>query len=341
MLKKNRRVSGKIGLEEHFATNDTVDGGLYFVLDPEKKKILGGKLLDILTMRLDLMDQYEMQMMILSLNSPAIQARWEKGAAIELARRANDTVAETIARLPNRYRSFGALPMQDPDEAARELERCVKSLGFVGALVNGFSQIDREDNIVYLDDARYTNFWAKVEELDVPFYLHPRSPIPQHRHMYQGHPYLRAAAWGFAVETGTHVLRLMCSGLFDKFPKLQIIIGHLGEFLPAHIYRTDCSLNRQARGFIDLKDDDPLPWKRSLVDYFNENFHVTTSGNFRTQVLLNALLEIGSDRVLFSTDYPFEDVGIACDWFDDCPISENDLRKIGRTNAMRLFNLKL
>ncbi len=329
---------GKIGLEEHFATTETVDDSFFFTYEPEKKKILGGKLLDFLDLRIKEMDQHGMEMMILSLNAPAIQARWDKKTATGMAQRANDTVAEAIAKRPDRYRSFAALAMQDPDEATRELERCVKDLGFVGALVNGFSQIDREDNIVYLDDPRYRPFWAKVQELGVPFYLHPRSAIKAHQHMYTGHPWLTGAAWGFAVETGTHCLRLMCSGLFDELPKLQIIIGHLGECLPAHIWRTEHRLQNEAPGFAKGA---PLPWKGSLVDYFNNNFYVTTSGNFRTQVLLGAMMEIGSDRVLFSTDYPFEKVSEACEWFDRCDISENDRRKIGRQNIIRLLNLKL
>ena len=327
---------GKIGLEEHCATAETVDDSMFVVKGEEARRALSGKLLDFLDLRIREMDKYGMELMVLSMNSPAIQARWERKAASDMARHANDTVAEAIAKRPERFRSFAALAMQDPDEATRELERCVKELGFVGALVNGFSQVDSEDNIVYLDDERYRSFWAKVEELDVPFYLHPRTALPQHRQMYAGHPYLMGASWGFAVETGTHALRLMCSGLFDEFPGLKIILGHLGEFLPAHIWRTQHRLTHEAPGF-----GVPVRWKRSLMEYFTQNFYLTTSGNFRMPVLLAALMEIGSDNVLFATDYPFEDVGYACTWFDHCEINENDRLKIGRTNAERLFRLTL
>ena len=222
--------------------------------------------------------------------------------------------------------------MQDPDAAARELERCIAELGFRGALVNGFSQIGSGDSAVYLDLDQYRPFWAVVERLGLPFYLHPRNPLPAMAQIYDGHPWLLGPTWAFGQETAVHALRLMCSGLFDAYPKLQIILGHMGEGIPYSLWRID---NRNAW----TKEPPGYPAKRTITEYFNENFYITTSGNFRTQTLIDAILEIGADRILFSTDYPFEAVGDAALWFDDAPISEADRAKIGHGNARKLFKL--
>jgi 2,3-dihydroxybenzoate decarboxylase len=222
--------------------------------------------------------------------------------------------------------------MQDPDAAAAELTRCVKELGMVGALVNGFSQAGTPDNILYYDLPGYRPFWRAVEALDVPFYLHPRNPLPSAAQIYEGHPWLLGPTWAFGQETAVHALRLMASGLFDAHPRLKIVLGHLGEGLPYSIWRVD---HRNAW----TKQAPRYPAKRKLGDYFQENFYLTTSGNFRTQSLIGAMLEIGADRILFSTDWPFENIDHAAKWFDAAPISEDDRRKIGRENAVRLFRL--
>jgi predicted TIM-barrel fold metal-dependent hydrolase len=166
--------------------------------------------------------------------------------------------------------------------------------------------------------------------LDVPFYLHPRNPLPQHAHIYSGHPWLLGPTWAFAQETAVHALRLMASGLFDVHPNLRIVVGHLGEGLPYSIWRVD---NRNAW----VKAPKTYPAKRPLGEYFRKNFYITTSGNFRTQTLIDAMLEISADHILFSADWPFENIDHAANWFDACTISEVDRLKIGRTNALKLF----
>jgi gamma-resorcylate decarboxylase len=324
-------MQGKIGLEEHFAIADTLNDSKGFLGDhvwPE----LESRLMDMQDKRLGEMDRHGMQMMILSLNAPAIQAIPDAKRATEIARRANDHLARAVAKRPERFQGLAALAMQDPDEATRELVRCVKELGFRGALVNGFSQIDDPNSMVYLDDKRYAGFWAQCEKLDVPFYLHPRNPLPSAAQIYEGHPWLLGPTWAFGQETAVHALRLMASGLFDRHPRLQIILGHMGEGLPYSIWRVD---NRNAW----TKAPPRYPAKKKLGEYFQQNFHLTTSGNFRTQTLIDAMLEIGSDRIMFSTDWPFENVDHAAIWFDACTISEADRDKIGRTNAQRLFKL--
>lgn len=326
-------MNGKIGLEEHFAIQETLQDSAGFVPGDYWTE-LSARLLDIHDRRLREMDSNGMEMMILSLNAPAVQAIPQREQAIEIARRANDFLAEQVARRPDRFQAFAALPMQDPDAATRELERCMTELGFRGALVNGFSQVDTPDKVVYYDAPQYSGFWASAEKLDAPFYLHPRNPLAAWGQIYDGHPWLLGPTWAFGQETAVHALRLMASGLFDKHPGLKIILGHMGEGLPYSMWRVD---NRNAW----VKLPKSYPAKKPLVEYFNKNFWLTTSGNFRTQTLVDALMEVGADRILFSTDWPFENVDHAATWFDAASISEADRIKIGRTNAVNLFKLGL
>ena len=191
-----------------------------------------------------------------------------------------------MAKRPDRFQALAALPMQDPDMAARELERCVKEMGFNGALVNGFSQVGDPNTIVYYDMKQFWPFWATMEKLDVPFYLHPRNPLPQHSKIYEGHSWLMGPIWAFGQETAVHALRLMGSGLFDAYPKLNIILGHMGEGLPFSMWRVD-----NCNAWIPNRHN--YPAKRKIGEYFQDNFYITTSGNFRTQALINTMLEIG------------------------------------------------
>jgi predicted TIM-barrel fold metal-dependent hydrolase len=205
-------------------------------------------------------------------------------------------------------------------------------LRFKGALVNGFSQVNDPGSAVYYDLPQYWPFWGVVESLDVPFYLHPRNPLPGWAQIYEGHEWLLGPTWAFAQETAVHALRLMGSGLFDTYPRLAVILGHLGEGLPYSMWRVD---NRNAW----VKARPKYPARKKIAEYFHANFYLTTSGNFRTQSLIDAMLEIGADRILFSTDWPFENVDHAADWFDTASISESDRLKIGRLNAVKLFKL--
>jgi 2,3-dihydroxybenzoate decarboxylase len=273
-------------------------------------------------------------MMVLSLNAPAIQAIPDPARADEVARKANDALAAEVAKRPERFQGLAALPMQDPQLAARELERCVR-LGFKGALVNGFSQVHDKDTAVYYDLPQYRPFWETVERLDVPFYLHPRSPLASQAKNYEGHAWMLGPGWGFAQETSVHALRLMASGLFDRHPRLKIVLGHLGENLPYSLWRID-----HCNGWI--KDGrHKYPAQKNIADYFRANFWLTVSGNFHTPTLIAAMVEIGADRIMFSIDWPFEDVGQAAEWFDHATISEADRVKIGRSNAIELFKLGL
>jgi len=324
-------MDGKIALEEHFATDDTLMDSAGYLGDAVWAE-LESRLLDIHGRRIELMDRHGIETMILSLNAPAVQAIPDPERAAEVARRANDFLAEQVLQQPDRFQAFAALPMQDPDVAARELERCVNELGFKGALVNGFSQIVDPESAVYYDLPQYRALWGVVASLDVPFYLHPRNPLPSMAQIYDGHPWLLGPVWAFGQETAVHALRLMASGLFDEYPALTIILGHMGEGLPYSMWRID-----NCNAWVGQKR--PFPAQRTLGEYFRENFYLTTSGNFHTPTLNAAIAEIGAGRILFSTDWPFENIDHAADWFDAASISEPDRQRIGRNNAAELFKL--
>jgi predicted TIM-barrel fold metal-dependent hydrolase len=315
----------KIALEEHFAIDLTIDQSKIYSQAAVWAR-LKANLLDVEQQRLERMEEFS----ILSLNSPGIQGIPNVKEAIDVSRRANDALAEHVSRHPVKLGGFAALPMQDPDAAAFELERCVKTLGFHGFMVNGFSQAGSPETVVYYDAPQFADFWNSANALGKPFYMHPRDPLPSREPIFDGFPWLTAATWAFTMETSTHALRLMSSGLFDRNPKLQMILGHLGECIPFNIWRIDNIVRKAPRG---------IPCKRALGEYFRENVYVTTSGNFRTPSLLSTMLEVGSDRILYAVDYPFESFEEACRWFDNCEISENDRNKIGRENARRLFGL--
>ena len=319
--------AGKIALEEHFVLAETIDTS-YALRDlpPETRH----KILDVGGGRMAEMDRGGLDICILSLSAPGVQAVPNVSQAIAQARRTNDYLAENIAKNPKRLKGFATLPLQDPEAAAQELTRCVRTLGFCGTLVNGFSQIGEADSAVFYDLPQYRPFWATVQELDVPFYLHPRDPLASRQQSYEGYRWLAGSPWGFAVETSIHALRLMASGLFDEYPKLKVILGHLGEGLPFGIWRVDHRISRGS-GTPRAK----LP----MSHYLRENFYITTSGNFHTPALTNVILEVGADRILYSVDYPYEHVVEAREWFDQAPISESDRIKIACTNAQKLFRL--
>src|ERR1700733_7882968 len=286
-------MQGKIAVEEHFAIPETT--GIATRWPGSYWASLRGKLLDLFDRRLAEMDGSGIEMAVLSLNADAIQAIPDTAAAIATARSANDALAEAVEKRPARFAGLAALPMQDPLAAIAELQRCVRDLKFKGALVNGFSQVGSAETAVYYDLQQYRPFWAEVERLGVPFYLHPRYPLPGRRPAYDGHPWLTASAWGFAEETAIHALRLMGSGLFDEHPQLQVVIGHLGERIPYDLWRLDHRLAKVPN----------RPAKRTMRDYLRQNFHVTTSGNFCTPSLIHAIATLGAYRVMFAIDYPF------------------------------------
>jgi len=230
-------MQGKVTLEDHFGIAATLEGSPYAGTPIWDE--LRSRLVDFEDRRLRLMDQAGIETMVLSVNAPAVQAIPGVARAVEVARQANDLLAEEVRKRPDRLAGFAALPMQDPELAASELERCVRDLGFRGALVDGFSQVGSPDTVVYYDAPQYRPFWQVLERLDVPLYLHPRNPLPTRSPIYDGHPWLMGPTWAFGAETAVHALRLIGSGLFDDHPRLNIILGHFGEGVPFYLWRID------------------------------------------------------------------------------------------------------
>ncbi len=326
-------MQGKIAFEEHFAIPETLEETRSFAGDSGQWDDFTRRILDIDDERLAKMDATGIEFAILSLNSPGVQKILDPDEALDVARKANDRMAEACREHPQRYAALAALPMHDPAAAGEELTRCVRDLGFKGCMVNGFQQIGDKDNVKYYDLPEYRPFWEVVAALDVPFYLHPRMQIPSRAQNYEGHPWLMSAPWGFAVETSIHSLRLCGSGLFDDFPNLKVCIGHLGENIPFGLWRIDARMRFSRRDYRG---------KKPLGDYFREHFHITTSGNYNDPAFRCTLDVLDNDKVYFSADYPFETMEDAAGWFDATnEISDAEKLKIGRTNAIRLFGLDL
>ena len=323
-------MQGKIAVEEHLvgpSFQDQVRPTPFWFDDYSRD--VRERMLDVGEQRLRDMDDSGIERMVLSVAAPAIQDELDTARAVELATRANDELAALIRTRPDRYSGFATLPMQDPAAAAGELERAVAEHGFVGALVNGYTSTGTLDTPAYYDEPRFLPFWERLAALDVPFYLHPRNPLPNQQRIYQGRPELLGAPWAFAIETATHALRLITSGLFDRVPKATVVLGHLGELLPFAIDRVQSRLSHAKA----------VKLAKRPAQYLRENFYISTSGNFHTPSLIGAIAQMGAERVLFSVDYPFEKLQDGSRWLDSAPISDSDREKIGRTNAQRLLGI--
>jgi len=329
----------KVAVEEHFnyltagagATSNVDLASLVRAMDYNARwsAIVGERLVDFSEHRLAAMDAAGVDVCILSHTVPGVQGIVNPADAVAAAREVNDFLAGgPIAKHPTRFAGFASVALQDPAAAALELERSVNRLGFKGVMVNGYTNVGSAQQGEYLDEPKFLPFWEAAAALDVPVYLHPRPALEQR--IYEGHAELIGATWGFAPETATHALRLVYSGLLDRFPNLTIVLGHLGETLPYFAWRIQ-------HCFEYNPSDKRL--ERRLQDYLCENFYVTTSGNFNDQALICALLTIGADRILFAVDYPYEQMGPAADWIERAPISENDRRKIAHLNARAVFKL--
>ncbi|KAK0113446.1 hypothetical protein ONS95_013704 [Cadophora gregata] len=285
--------------------------------------------------RLESMDASGIAYAIVSLTCPGVEGILDADEAVDLARKTNDALYEMYVKAhPTRFGFFCSVPMQKPEEAAKELERCVKELGAKGALINGFTNIDKNDvsKVRYLDDPVCEPFWKKLSELDVPLYLHPRIPPLDQQRMYVDLPNLSQAAYGFGVETAGHSLRIMCSGILDRYKNIQIILGHCAESLPFLVHRID---HRMAIGIRGTNG----PYEKSMMYYLQNNFIATLAGVRRESTMRNTIDEMGESRVLFSVDYPYESNEDAADWFDGMQLNENTRSAIGWENARRIFKL--
>lgn len=328
-------MQNKIALEEHWETDEFAN--------PVYRKVKGQDYLkdyfDEVTWRLADVDRRVednlaagIGLSVISFTQPGIEALTDADEAVDRARQVNEQAAQFVARHPENLRAFAAVPLQDPERAADELERAVRELGCVGALVNGYPNVGDENTARYLDEPEVEPFWDKVEELDVPLYLHPRFPQPDQQRIYRGYETLVGDPWAFNVDAGLLGLRLMLSGLFDRHPRVNVILGHMGELLPLMLPRVELRLKHHRPGTYGQHEKHPS-------EYFRENFYLTTSGWFRTQALQHAILETGADRILFSVDYPYESLEEASIWFDSSPISDLDRDKIARANAAKLLRI--
>jgi 2,3-dihydroxybenzoate decarboxylase len=283
---------------------------------------------DLGDLRISDMDQTGIARQILSLTSPGVQV-FDAPTAVALARSSNDFMTDAIRRRPDRFSGLAAIAPQDPAAAAKELERGVQSLGLKGAIINSHTRGQ------YLDDPKFWPIFEAAEALDVPIYIHPNTPSPA-----MIGPFLErgldGAIFGFAVETSLHILRIILSGVFDRFPRLKLVIGHLGEGLPYWLFRIDFMHNRMvtANRYASVQK-----LQRKPSDYVKENLYITTSGMAWEPPILYAQSVLGVDRVLYAMDYPYQFVPEEVAVTDNLPISDADKKKLYQSNAEKVFNL--
>ena len=315
-----------IAIEEHFITpmyREKVGANEFrkFYLKSRSQQLghaIFEENLDLGKSRLAHMDAAGIDMQVLSFGSPGPQA-FGAEVAVPMARDANDLLFETQKKYPDRFAGFAALATAEPKTAAEELERCVKKLGFKGAMIHGHQQGK------FLDEKKYWPIFERAAALDVPVYLHPTVPHPDAMKSYfQGYEELARAGWGFAVDTSCHFLRLVFAGLFDAYPRLQIILGHLGEGLPFAMHRLDDHTAAAAarRGL-----------KRRPLDYLKENLLVTTSGNWYEPAFQCTLAALGVDRILFAVNWPYEANRTGVEFLKKISVGDSDRAKIAHRNA--------
>lgn len=320
-----RKTLRTITLEEHYATPA-------FIAGPGKYLAGRGSIVDLLcdldAQRIAAMDAARIDMQVLSLTAPGTE-QLDATEAVPFAREMNNHLADAVRRHPDRFAGFAALPTSAPETAAEELERMVREHGFRGALINGHSKGR------YLDDPFFWPILERAEALQVPIYLHPTPPPqPVIETSYTGNfaPEvafgLSTGAWGWHIETATHVLRLILAGAFDRYPTLQIVVGHMGEVLPFMLDRLEMALP-------------PVVTKlqRPISAYLRENLHYTFGGFNWTQTFLTLFLQVGVERIMFSADHPFRSMDEARTFLDQIPVSSADRERIAHGNAERLLRL--
>ena len=315
----------KIMLEEHFSTPQVGEYASQILsnIDPTFIEYVKPRLMDIGALRIEDMDKNGIDLSVLSVTTPGVQMEPDTNKAVKGAAQLNDLLAAQIELYPTRFAGFATLALQDPTGAADELERCVKQLGMKGALLNGHS------NGEYLDDPKFFPVWERAEALGVPVYLHPAdSPVQVSNE--RDYPEMASCGWGWTPETAGHVLRLIYGGVFDRFPKTTVVLGHMGETLPYLLWRLDSRFKMMRHRYSIKK----LP-----SEYIQGNIMVTTAGSFSDAPLVCAITALGVDRVMFSVDYPYEYTHEAVEFIDNAPISDVDREKICHGNAERLLRL--
>ena len=321
-----------ITLEEHFISPGFLAGpGKEFAEQLRSRGPRGVRiceqLQDIGDQRIAEMDAAGIDMQVLSLNSPGVEQA-EAAEQISIAVESNDFLAEAVKKYPRRFAAFAALAIAVPDKAAEELDRRVRQQGFKGTLINGHTRGR------YLDDKFFWPILERAEALNVPIYLHPTVPPPAVVEASFGgfSPPVTAmfasAGWGWHIETGVHLIRMILGGVFDRHPKLQVVIGHLGEGIPFMLPRLDKNLPKEV-----TKLDRPLG------AYLRENVHYTFGGFNFAATFLNLLLEVGVERIMFSVDHPYGSMAEARAFLQHLPVSDADRGRIAHGNAEKLLGL--
>lgn len=312
-----------IALEEHFATEMILNGpGSWHT-----QSGIAEKLGDLGNARIKAMDDGGIDLSVLSLAAPGVE-QLDGPAAVRLARDSNDELAAAVQKYPDRLAGFAALPISEPDPAAEELERAVRTHGFVGAVINGHCRG------VYLDDPHFAPILDRAASLQVPIYLHPTVPPPAViESCYAGFSEevtykLATVGWGWHINTGTHVLRVILGGVFDRHPNLQLIIGHMGEAIPFMVPRLDAKMQPEVTGL-----------KRPISAYLRENLHYTFSNFNHPATFASLIAHVGVERVAFSTDYPFASMREGREFLDNLPLSKQDRARISHRNAELLLGV--
>jgi 5-carboxyvanillate decarboxylase len=345
---KDNEKHKKIAVEEHFSTvehldnlrailektyahSEVIDEERFIVSDVPFLPMMDiphvGEMIDHLIDtgegRIQVMDKYDIDMQVLSFVSPGVQV-FDAATGIKMAKDVNDKLSRIVNEHSTRFAGLASLALQNPNEAADELERSVRDLGLKGACI--FPHTKGE----YPDNKKYWVVFERAHQLGVPLYLHPRGPSPDIIKPYLDYPFLDSAMWGFAADTGLCAMRLICSGLFDKYPHLKIVLGHLGEAIPFWLWRIDNMWQRS-----------PLSQelKKTPSQYFKDNFAITTSGMFSEPTLLYTVSLLSADNILFAVDYPMESSEEAIQFMQKSPLEHNEKEKIYHVNAERIFSL--
>ena len=314
-----------IALEEHVLPRDIIEAaGIDIGLRANKR---AAQLDEVGEGRLRVMDDAGIDIQVLSALSNNVQDL-EPTLSVSVNRQINDRMAETVARYPDRFRAFAALPMTDPAGAVAELERSVADLGFLGAMIHG------QTRGVFLDDISVRPILAAAERLDVPIYLHPAPPPAVVKAAYYSglteevEACLSTSGWGWHSETAMHVLRMVANGVFEELPDLKIIVGHMGEGLPFHLDRIESMLSPVITGH-----------SRTVAETLRQNLYLTTSGYNTATPLLCAIAAFGVDHVMFSVDHPFADSEQATTFLRSAPVDERDRDKIAHGNVEALLGI--
>jgi 2,3-dihydroxybenzoate decarboxylase len=302
--------------------------GYYGKSPSERSRTLLEKIQRLDESRLADMDASGIDMQLLLLTAPGVQVL-DGPLAVSMAKLSNDMVADAVRKHPTRYAALAAVAPQDPVAAAKELERAVQSLGLKGAVINSHTRGE------WLDDEKFWDIFAAAEALNVPIYIHPSGPPASMVGPFLERG-LEGAVFGFGVEVALHVLRLIVSGAFDRFPKLKIVIGHTGEGLPFWLYRLDYmhTASVKSERYPTLK-----PLKKKVSDYIRENIYVTNSGVAWEPSVMFCHKVLGADHVLYAMDYPYQFVPEEVKIADALPMSDLDKKKFFQLNAEKLFNL--